>query len=69
VVVTAGVLFRWLLDPWLVVAQPLATPCGSVAVAVWYGGYRPGLVAALGYLPATRCKEVFKWSSIFLPAM
>jgi hypothetical protein len=49
VLATAAVLFGWLLDPWLGHDQPLATPDGSVAVAVC-GGYRPGLVAALGCL-------------------
>ncbi len=52
VVFTAlAVLVRWLLDPWLGDSLPLVTLFGAVAVAVWLGGYRPALVAAvLGYL-------------------
>jgi sRNA-binding carbon storage regulator CsrA len=45
---------RRLLDSWPGSDQPLATLSASVAVAVWYGGARPGLVAAaLGYLYKT----------------
>src|SRR5947209_2150337 len=45
------VLLRWLLDPWLGNYLPFITLYGAVAAAVWYGGYRPALVAtALGYL-------------------
>ena len=52
VVFTAlAVLLRWLLDPWLGDHLPLATLYGAVAIAVWLGGYRPALLAAvLGYL-------------------
>src|SRR4051794_23043150 len=47
----AVVLLRWLLDPWLGYFLPFITLYGAVAAAVWYGGYRPALVAtALGYL-------------------
>jgi len=46
-----AVLVRWMLDPILGDNQPFCTLYGGVAVAVWYGGYRPALLAtALGYL-------------------
>src|SRR5262249_1366685 len=46
-----AVLLRRLLDPWLGAPLPLATLYGAVAIAVWLGGYRPALLAAvLGYL-------------------
>src|SRR5688500_7735522 len=45
------VLLRWLLDPLMGNNLPFVTLFGAVAAAVWYGGYRPALVAvALGYL-------------------
>ncbi len=45
-----AVLIRWLLDPVLGDAVPLATLYGATAFAVWLGGYRPALLAAvLGY--------------------
>jgi PAS domain S-box-containing protein len=47
----AAVLLRWLLDPLVHNARPLAAVYGAVAFAVWFGGYRPALLAAvLGYL-------------------
>jgi signal transduction histidine kinase len=47
----AAVLLRWLLDPLLGDFLPLATLYGAVAIAVWFGGYRPALLATvLGYL-------------------
>jgi PAS domain S-box-containing protein len=47
----AAVLLRWLLDAELGEYLPLVTLFGAVAVAVWYGGYRPALlVVVLGYL-------------------
>lgn len=51
VVFTAlAVLVRWMLDPVLGDSQPLTTVFGSVAFAVWLGGYRPALLAMiLGY--------------------
>jgi PAS domain S-box-containing protein len=50
-VLAVAVLLRWLLDPWLGDDRPLPTLYGAVAVAVWYGGYRPALLASvLGYL-------------------
>ena len=46
-----AVLMRWMLDPILGDNQPFCTLYGGVAIAVWYGGYRPALLAtALGYL-------------------
>jgi PAS domain S-box-containing protein len=59
VVFTAlAVLLRWLLDPWLGDSLPFPTLFGSVALAVWLGGYRPALLAAvLGYLA---CDVLFK---------
>jgi PAS domain S-box-containing protein len=51
--VAAAVLLRWLLDPWVGNTVPFSTLYGAVALAVWYGGYRPAVVAAaLGYLAA-----------------
>ncbi|MFO0967819.1 MAG: PAS domain S-box protein [Gemmataceae bacterium] len=45
------VLLRWFLDPWLGDNLPLVTLYGAIAAAVWYGGYRPAIVATvLGYL-------------------
>lgn len=50
-VVTAAVVLRWLLDPWLGDSLHLVTLYGAVAVAVWYGGYGPALLAVLaGYI-------------------
>jgi PAS domain S-box-containing protein len=41
---------RWLLDPWLHEFWAATLIFGAVAVAVWYGGYRQGIVIAiLGY--------------------
>ncbi len=46
-----AVLLRWLLDPLMGDALPLVTLFGAVAAAVWVGGYRPAVGAAiLGYL-------------------
>src|SRR5262245_6879922 len=46
-----AILVRWMIDPILGDSQPFCTLYGGVAVAVWYGGYRPALLAtALGYL-------------------
>jgi PAS domain S-box-containing protein len=51
--VAAAVFVRWLLDPLLGQDLALATLYGAVAVAVWFGGYRPALLAAvLGYVAA-----------------
>jgi K+-sensing histidine kinase KdpD len=49
--VVSAVLARWLLDPWLGDSMPLVMMFGAVALAVYFGGYRPGLLAAvLGFL-------------------
>jgi two-component system sensor histidine kinase KdpD len=49
--VALAVLLCWLLDSWLADSLPLATLYGAVALAVWVGGYRPALLAAvLGFL-------------------
>src|SRR5436305_916648 len=51
VATAAAVLLRWLLDPVLADALPLVTLFGAIAVAVWFGGYRPALLAtAVGYI-------------------
>jgi PAS domain S-box-containing protein len=47
----AAIVLRWLLDPIMGDTLPLVTLFGAVAVTVWVGGYRPGvIVALLGYL-------------------
>lgn len=46
----AAVLLRWLLDPVLGEQLPLVTLFGAIAVAVWFGGYGPALLAVVvGY--------------------
>lgn len=51
VVTTAAVGARWVLDPWLGDDLALVSLFAAVAAAVWYGGWRPALVAAIaGYL-------------------
>ncbi len=52
-----AVLLRLLLDPWMGEHWATVTVYGAVAAAVWYGGYRPAVVATvLGYLA---CKYLF----------
>jgi PAS domain S-box-containing protein len=47
----AAVAIRALLDPWLGDALPYVTVFGAVGFMVWYGGYRPAMLAAiLGWL-------------------
>ena len=47
----AAVAGRSLLDPWLGGDLPVITLFPAVAAAVWFGGYRPALVATLlGYV-------------------
>ena len=48
----AAVVFRWLMDPWTQGGQiALITLPAATAAAVWFGGYRAGLVTAiLGYV-------------------
>src|SRR5258706_13977454 len=51
--VAAALLFRALLDPWIGNDAATVTLYGAIAVAVWHGGYKPGLFATIvGYLPA-----------------
>jgi PAS domain S-box-containing protein len=51
VVAVLAVLLRWLLDPWLGDSLPFSTLFGAVAIAVWFGGYRPAvLTTVLGFL-------------------
>src|SRR4030095_233273 len=46
-----AIALRWLLDGFLGNSSILVTVYGAVAVAVWAGGYRPAVLAAvLGYL-------------------
>jgi PAS domain S-box-containing protein len=50
VLVVSAVALRWLLDPVLGETLPLSTVYGFVALAVWYGGWGPGLLTSiLGY--------------------
>lgn len=49
--VALAVAIRWLIDPWLGDSVPLVTLFGAVTAAVWIGGYRQGVIAAIiGYL-------------------
>jgi PAS domain S-box-containing protein len=55
VVALAAVAVAWLLravfDPWFSQGVTLVTLFGAVVVSVWFGGYLPGLLAAVaGYL-------------------
>src|ERR1044071_7973976 len=51
--VVAAMLFRALLDPWIGDDAATVTLYGAIAVAVWHGGYKPGLFATIvGYLAA-----------------
>lgn len=48
-----AIVVRWMLDPVLGGELPLALMFGGVALAAWYGGIGPGVVAAAaGYLAA-----------------
>jgi len=48
--VAGSIAARWLMDPLLGGGYPFVTLFGGVAVAVWFGGYRPALVTAVaGY--------------------
>jgi signal transduction histidine kinase/CheY-like chemotaxis protein len=51
VAVTLAALFlRWFLDPWLGSGVPYITLYGAVAIAVWFGGLGPAVLAmVLGY--------------------
>src|SRR5262245_65427680 len=54
VAATVVALFvRWLLNPLLEHRLPFITMYGAVAVAVWFGGWRPALLATvLGFVAA-----------------
>ena len=46
----AAVFLRWFLDPWLASDAASATLYGAVAIAVWFGGLGPAVLAmVLGY--------------------
>jgi signal transduction histidine kinase len=51
VAVTLGaILLRWFLDPWLSNSVAFITLYGAVAIAVWFGGLGPAVLAmVLGY--------------------
>ncbi|MGH7582486.1 MAG: PAS domain-containing protein, partial [Gemmatimonadales bacterium] len=50
-VTSVAVVLRQLADPWLGDNFPLVMTFGAVAIAVWFGGYRPAILsAAVGYL-------------------
>ncbi|HET7546610.1 MAG TPA: ATP-binding protein [Usitatibacter sp.] len=52
-VVLGALLLRWFVTPWAGLAYPFATLFGAIAIAVWIGGWRPALLAAmLGYVGA-----------------
>jgi PAS domain S-box-containing protein len=52
-----AVLLRRFLDPWLGDQQAFSTAYAAVALAVWFGGSRPGLLAVvLGFLA---CRWLF----------
>lgn len=52
-VTLAAVFLRWFLDPWLGNAIPYITLYGAVAIAVWFGGVGPAVLAmVLGYVIA-----------------
>ncbi|HEX5769018.1 MAG TPA: ATP-binding protein, partial [Burkholderiales bacterium] len=52
-VVLAAVHLRWFLDPWLGTKVPFITIYGAVAIAVWFGGPGPAVLAmVLGYASA-----------------
>jgi signal transduction histidine kinase len=49
-VTLTALLLRWVLDPWLGNAVPFAAVYGAVAIAVWFGGLGPAVLAMiLGY--------------------
>jgi signal transduction histidine kinase len=55
VAVAAAILLRWLFNPLLGHRLPLATLYGAVAVTVWFGGWRPALLATVvGFVAANR---------------
>ena len=49
-VTLTALLLRWMLDPWLGFDVPYATLYGAVAIAVWFGGLGPAVLAmVVGY--------------------
>ncbi|HYX65458.1 MAG TPA: hybrid sensor histidine kinase/response regulator, partial [Burkholderiales bacterium] len=49
-VTLAAIYLRWFLDPWLRDTVPYITLYGAVAIAVWFGGVGPAVLAMLlGY--------------------
>ncbi len=44
--VALAVAIRWLLEPWLFNYYPFLTLYGAVAIAVWFGGWRPAVLTA-----------------------
>jgi|GEM_PF-1943549 len=53
-VAAAVILIRWTLNALLATHLPFLALSGAVAVAVWYGGFGPGLLTTLlGYLAAS----------------
>ena len=49
-VALGALLLRWFLDPWLGNGIPYITLYGAVAIAVWFGGLGPAVLAmVLGY--------------------
>src|SRR5689334_997758 len=44
-VTLTAMLMRWMLDPWLAFDVPYATLYGAVAIAVWFGGLGPAVLA------------------------
>lgn len=60
---------RWLFDPWLHGDVPYVTASAAVVIAVWFGGWRPAVFAAV--LAYFACNMVFlephgrvAWSSL-----
>ncbi len=45
--VAAALAVRWSLDPWLGGGAATIYLFGAIVVAVWFGGYRPGILAAV----------------------
>jgi hypothetical protein len=54
IALTAAILLRWAVDPWLGDKYPLATLFGAVGITVWVAGVGPALaVTLLGYALAS----------------
>jgi signal transduction histidine kinase/CheY-like chemotaxis protein len=45
--VLGALVLRWFLTPWIGLAYPFGTLFGAIAIAVWIGGWRPAVFAAL----------------------